>query len=132
VAYGDGQFIYTASSNTTARTVGSLYVNTTTNATYINTGTHWAPMTTYTTPSTTFVWNGDPNMALNGSQIFKSMEERVDYQQKAYQEPRDHAYNPGPNRACQDCYDQNLHRFDADKHLFIIDEEIPWSDRLAS
>lgn len=115
----------------TSNTAGNLYYNTTYNT--ISTGTQWQPLTTYTTTTATFTWNGNPNdLALSGSRIFQSMEERVEYQQQAYQEPRDHQYNPRGDGTCVDCYAHNLHRFDADKHLYVIDEEIPWSDRLAS
>jgi len=136
MAIGEGsspQYIYTASNNTNTATIGSLYLNSTSNQMYVGNGTQWQPLTTYTTTAaTTFTWNGDPNVALTGSRIFQSMEERVEYQQQAYQEPRDHAYNPDSFGTCSDCKPHNLHRHSADKHLFIIDEEIPWSDRLAS
>lgn len=145
MAIGDGnsnpEYIYLASgsSNTaTLSTTGNVYYNTTSNTMHISTGTHWAPVTTYattyTTPNTTFTWNGNPNdlMASSGSRIFRSVEEQIEYQQQAYEEPRDHAYNPGWNEVCEDCYAHNLHRLSPDKHLFVIDEEIPWSDRLAS
>lgn len=124
VATNDNRYYVTTSAN--SNSLGNIYLNTT--------GTTY---TTYTTTypistGTTFTWNGDPNTALTGSRIFQSMEERVEYQQEAYIEPRDHAYNPDSFGTCGECKPHNLHRYSPEKHLFIIEEEIPWSDRLAS
>lgn len=125
MATNDNRYYVTTSAN--SNSLGNVYLNTT--------GTTY---TTYTTTypistGTTFTWNGNPNdVALTGSRIFQSMEERVEYQQEAYMEPRDHAYNPDSFGTCGECKPHNLHRYSPEKHLFIIDEEIPWSDRLAS
>ena len=121
--------LVTTSSNTLS-TSGNIYYNATTGGAYVSTGTHWQPLTTYTTTAATFTWNGDPAQA--GSRIFKSVEEQTEYQQQAYVEPRDHAYNPQWDDTCQDCFAHNIHRYEAEKHLYVVEEEIDWCDRLAS
>lgn len=108
---------------------------------YVDSGTHWvsvAPTYTTTVPLTytTTEFNGD----ITSSRIFQSMEEKIEYQQQAYREPRDHAFNPGDlvdlqgsyAGMCQDCFPHSVHRWDESKHLFVIDEEIDWVLRLAS
>jgi hypothetical protein len=130
------EYIISASNNVTynSNTIGQIYYNTSNNTVHVSNGTHWQ-QAVYTTaqPLTYTTFNGDPSgLAQLGSRIFQSMEERIEYQQQAHLEPRDHAYNPDASRRCMDCYDHNLHRFEADKHLFVIDEEVPWSDLLAS
>lgn len=133
MATGSPQYVYTTSNNTNTATIGTYYLNTTSGTPYVSNGTQWVPLTTYSTTTTTFTWNGDPNdLAHTGSRIFQTLEEKIEYQQQAYEEPRDHAYNAQPDGLCVDCFAHNLHRFSADKHLFVIEEEIPWSDRLAS
>ena len=125
------QYVITGSNNTTISDAGIYLTSTATRSNFVpytSTGTtlSYTFQTTYTT------YNGDPNVAYTGSQIFKTLEEKIEYQQKAYEEPRDHAYNPDSFGTCMECYAHNLHRHSADKHLYVIDEEIPWSDRLAS
>lgn len=66
---------------------------------------------------------------------FMTADERIEYQQQAYEEPRDHAFNPDDRPftgQCQECYAHNIHRFDPATHLYVIDEEIDWALRLAS
>lgn len=138
MATNDNRYLVSVGNTTySANTSGNLYYNTTANTMHISTGTHWQPVTTATTtfttvPHTYTTYNGDPNDLL-GSRIFDSVEKRIEHQQRAYEEPRDHEYSPEyVGEACVECYAHNLHRFSPDKHLFVIDEEIPWCDRLAS
>jgi hypothetical protein len=125
--------------------IGDFYYNTNTTNMYIGSGngytTTLAPLTytsgtTYTittaSPNVT-TYNGDPNTPFISS-IFQTTAERIDYQQKAYEEPRDHEYNPdGPGSGtCADCYSHNLHRWSPEKHLYVINEDEDWLLRLAS
>lgn len=108
--------------------------------------------TSGTTSGTVFpiAYNGDLNYnglnyQINGvtyssdpSLNFLTVEERLEYQQQAYLEPRDHAFNPSDDVAffydgvCQDCAKHNIYRTQPDKHLYVIDEEEDWLLRLAS
>lgn len=134
--------------NTTS--VGNVFHASDTGKTYLSTGAQWVQMTTAApttftgthTFTTTTPYNGDPSQ-----RIFQTIEERIEYQQQAYEEPRDHAYNPTGEQdpssrlqidffgvTCQDCAPHNVHRWDPGKHLFVIEEEvdIDWVLRLAS
>lgn len=92
--------------------------------------------TTFTYTSTT-TFNGDPS----DPTLFMTAEQKLEHQQKSYLEPRDHEFNPAEaapgwllGSPCRDCYQHNVHRMSADKHLFVIQEEVDpdWLSQLAS
>lgn len=104
------------------------YVGNSTNTTANTTTLTYATFTSTSASPAYTVYNGDINNTFTSS-IFQSVEDRIKKQQEAYEEPRDHCYNPGVtifDMQCQDCKPHNMHRFDPGKHLYVIDEEIDW------